>query len=506
MKQLKRNMVANFLGRGWYALMSILFVPLYIRSLGMEAYGLVGIFVSMQALLVMFDFGLGATFTREMARFSAKESMPQDALDLARTLEMIYWSIGITLGCLVLALSGPIARKWVKADQLDAVSISQAVALMGVVLVLQWPTTLYAGGLRGLQRQVMLNVINASVATVRGVGAVLVLWLVSPSIHAFFGWQVVMSLVQTLATGLCLWSCLPRTGRRPRVRIRLLETLWSFAASLSALSVIILLLGQIDKVVLSKMLSLKAFGYYVLANTVATALSIPMAPISEAIFPRMSQLAAQGNVGELGQLYHRGAQLSALALFPVASIFLFFSKEILLAWTGDAALAADARVLVSLLSIGVVLHYSVMGVLDLLQMSYGWLKPTLYGRLFALVVLGPLMVWMTMHYGALGAALTWLFIYAAYVFLVPHFVFKRLLVTEKWKWYLHDLSLPLGIALGVSGVARLLVDVPTGKLGAVACLACLFAVTLLAVALSMRYPRQLIGRFALRFLGGVTAS
>jgi O-antigen/teichoic acid export membrane protein len=487
-------------------LMSILFVPLYIRFLGMEAYGLVGVLVSLQGLLAMFDFGLGATFTREMARFSAKESMPQEALDLARTLEVVYWSVGITLGGLVLALSGPIARKWVKAERLDAVSISQAVAMMGVILLLQWPTALYAGGLRGLQRQVMLNVINAGVATVRGVGAILVLWLIAPTIHAFFAWQVVMSLVQTLATGLGLWSCLPKTARRPRPRIRLLATIWSYAASLSALTVVILLLGQIDKVVLSKLLPLTTFGYYTLAGTVAAALSIPPAPIWEAIFPRMSQLAAQGSTAEVAHLFHRGAQLAALAIFPAAGLLLFFAKEVLFLWTGDATVAAHAGGLVSLLALGVAVHWSVMGALDQPQMAYGWLKPTFYGRLLSLLLLGPLMVWMTMHHGAVGAALTWLVIYGAYVLVVPHFVFKRLLVTEKWSWYLRDFGLPLGIAVGTAGLGRLLFGAPSGRFGAIGCLVSVLAAALVAVALSMRSTRQLIGRLAARLAGGAAAS
>lgn len=40
---LKRNVIANYLGQGWRVLMSLAFVPLYIKYLGIEAYGLIGI-------------------------------------------------------------------------------------------------------------------------------------------------------------------------------------------------------------------------------------------------------------------------------------------------------------------------------------------------------------------------------------------------------------------------------------------------------------------------------
>ena len=41
---LKKNFVANYFGQGWQALMGLAFVPVYIRYLGIESYGLIGIF------------------------------------------------------------------------------------------------------------------------------------------------------------------------------------------------------------------------------------------------------------------------------------------------------------------------------------------------------------------------------------------------------------------------------------------------------------------------------
>jgi O-antigen/teichoic acid export membrane protein len=231
-----------------------------------------------------------------------------------------------------------------------------------------------------------------------------------------------------------------------------------------------------------------------------------MAPISEALFPKMSQLAAQNNNVELGYLYHRGAQLSALALFPIAGILLFFPKEVLFLWTGDAVLATNAYVLVGLLSFGVVLNYGVMGTLDLLQMSYGWLKPALYSRLFAFVLIVPVMVWMTLTYAAIGAAISWLIIYCSFLLLTPHFVFRRLLPTEKWNWYLYDFGLPLAVAVGITGVGRFVFVVAADRVGLFLYLISILGMALLVVAFSMRYTRQLISSTVLRFARGLPAA
>src|SRR5207249_8225559 len=73
--------------------------------------------------------------------------------------------------------------------------IVSAVRLMAVGLLVQFPVAFYNGCLIGLQRQVKLSVINSVSATLRAVGAVLVLWLVSPTIQSFFAWQCVLGFI-----------------------------------------------------------------------------------------------------------------------------------------------------------------------------------------------------------------------------------------------------------------------------------------------------------------------
>ena len=65
---LKTNVTANFLGQGWRGLLGFAFVPVYIRYLGVEAYGLIAVFAVLQAWLGLLDLGLRPALSREMAR------------------------------------------------------------------------------------------------------------------------------------------------------------------------------------------------------------------------------------------------------------------------------------------------------------------------------------------------------------------------------------------------------------------------------------------------------
>ena len=66
-------MLVNFLGRGWGALLSIALTPVYIKFLGIEAYGLIGVFITLQSLLSILDMGLGTAANREMAVLSVRQ-------------------------------------------------------------------------------------------------------------------------------------------------------------------------------------------------------------------------------------------------------------------------------------------------------------------------------------------------------------------------------------------------------------------------------------------------
>ena len=52
---LKRNLIANYLGQGWAVIMGLAFIPIYIKYLGIESYGLIGLFALFQAWLILLD-------------------------------------------------------------------------------------------------------------------------------------------------------------------------------------------------------------------------------------------------------------------------------------------------------------------------------------------------------------------------------------------------------------------------------------------------------------------
>ena len=203
MATVSANIVANFAGRAWLLLVGFAFVPIYLHLLGIEAYGLIGFFLTLQSVLGIMDLGLSLTLNRELARASSQPDKGLRVASLLRTLEIPYWVMSVAVGLLVVALAPWIAKNWVNSVTLSSDAVEGAVRLMGIVIALQTPFALYQGGLTGLQRQISVNLILAVAATLRAVGAALVIWLLSRTVEAYFAWQVIVSAV---ATGLCAWS------------------------------------------------------------------------------------------------------------------------------------------------------------------------------------------------------------------------------------------------------------------------------------------------------------
>ena len=135
---LQKNVIANFVGQGWRALMGLAFVPVYIRFLGIEAYGLIGIFAILQAWLTLLDLGMTPALSREMARFTAGAHNAESIRDLLRSLEIIGLVIAAAIALGVFASSSWLASSWLRSEHLSSGVISQALAAMGVVTALRF--------------------------------------------------------------------------------------------------------------------------------------------------------------------------------------------------------------------------------------------------------------------------------------------------------------------------------------------------------------------------------
>jgi O-antigen/teichoic acid export membrane protein len=476
----KRNILANYFGAGWTALMTLAFIPLYVRYLGVEAYGLIGLFAMLQGWLLLLDLGMAPAISREMARFDGRAGHAQSLRNLLRSAEAIALVLAVVIAGSFWLASGWLATRWLSPRAVPASVVVQSLSIMGSVIGLRIVENLYRSTLIGLQRQVPLNAINASVATFRGLGAVVVLAFVSPTLQAYFLWQGTVSLLSVAALALAAYRVIPVADAPGTFSMQALRGVWRFATGTVAITFLSLLLTNVDKILLSRLLSLEDFGYYAFAIVVANTPLALVAPIAQAVYPRFTQLISGNQQADLAAAYHATAQLVAVLLGSATCVLVLLGQQILELWTGNPALAARTSPLIVVLSLGSLLN-GLMTIPYYLQLSAGWTSLAVRANLVAILLVIPALLVVVPRHGAVGAAWTWLALNAFLGVVVIPRLHRRLLPAEAWRWCLRDVAFPLLAALSAAGVLHVLLGLaPDVRRNVVAWVASAALVTLAA--------------------------
>lgn len=449
----RNNLIANYVGQGWSGLMGLAFIPIYIRYMGIESYGLIGVFALLQAGFALLDMSITPTLNREMARYSAGARSPQSIRNLLRTLELMGIGVAILISLLIWSISAWLASGWLRADKLPIEVVSQAIAIMGFVVAGRFLEGLYRGALLGLQQQVLFNVVNAFFATLRAVGAVAVLVWASPTIQAYFVWQGIASAGSAIALASLAHRRLPLAPRPPKFSFQAFREVWRFAGGMMAIAFLSILLTQIDKLLLSRMLDLESFGYYTLATVVVSVIGLLITPITQAAYPRFTELVTKGDQHRLSHEYHLSAQLVTVLIGAIALMLLFFPEDILATWTGDPVIVRETAPLLRLLALGTFLN-GLMHIPYMLQLAHGWASLAVKVNSVAVFFLIPTIVWAVPRYGAVGAAWAWVALNAGYVLVGIQVMHLRLLPGSKWKWYWSDVLVPLSAATMVAVIFK----------------------------------------------------
>jgi O-antigen/teichoic acid export membrane protein len=413
----------------------------------------------LQTWLFLLDLGMTPALSREMARFKGGAQDAQSIRDLLRSVEVIGFGAAILIVLGIGAASDWLASEWLRVEKLPVDTVAQAFAIMGVVTALRFVENIYRGSMIGLQRQVMLNVVSSVAATARALGAVAVLLWISPTITAFFVWQGVISGATVVAFALALYGCVPRAARAGRFSLTSLQGVWRFAVGTLTLTVLGFLLSQSDKLVLTRLLSLKEFAYYSLAFAVASSVRLLAQPVDQGIYPRLTELLASDDKGCVIRTYHQGAQFSVVLMGSVAAFLAIFGENVLRLWTQDPELSMHASPIMALLVIGMLLNGLLSGPFYL-QMAAGWTGLLVRVNAVLVVVFVPVIYFLVTNFGAMGAAAAWLTLNVAYLLVVVPLMHKRLLREEMWKWFINDISFPLLAAFAM--LTALKVIMPSG--------------------------------------------
>lgn len=435
---LKKNIVSGYVSQIYVALIGVLILPLYIRYMGAEAYGLIGFFTMLQAWFSLLDMGLTPTIGRETARYRAGAIGGIEFRRLFRVLSCIFYGIALVGGGALFMFSAEISALWLKPVSLSINDIQTALQIMAITIALRWIGGLYRGVISGSERIMWLSGFNVIIATLRFAVVLPVMWLYGATPYVFFWFQLLVSMIEVIGLFQKSRRLLPTLGgERIGWSMEPIKPVLKFSLTIAFTSAVWIMVTQSDKLILSNVLPLAEYGHFTLAVLVASGIMVISSPISLAIMPRMAKLHTENATIEMVKVYRDATQIVSV-ISGAAAITIFFCSEILVyLWTGDAQLAHDVAPVLSLyalgngiLSIGAFPYY--------LQYAKGNLKYHLFGNLGLLLFLIPLIVVAAREYGAVGAGAVWVAMNLVYLFVWVAYVHHKLEPGLHLRWIFGD--------------------------------------------------------------------
>lgn len=497
---LKRNISANYVSQIYVAAVGILTVPLYLRHMGTEAYGLIGFYTMLQAWFQLLDAGLSTTLSRESARFNGGGIAAPHLVHLRDLLEAIFLAIAAA-GLLAIWLMAPsVTTHWLRVDKLAPGEVVHCVRMMGIVVACRWMSCLYRGVITGFEQQVWLSGCNTAVATARFVLCLPLIIYIDARPSTYFYYQAVVAAVEVAVLYAKCVGLMPTRksiGHAPRDWSTLRPTL-RFASGVAFTSVVWVMVTQVDKLVLSKLLPLSVYGEYTLAVMLSGGINLLSAPISTALLPRLTNTVAAGDTIAMLGLYRRFTQIVGLVTMPVAVTLMALGPQVLYAWTGNAAVSQSAAPVLGYYSLG----NAVLGITAFayyIQYAKGDIRMHLFGNAVFVVLYLPAVLMAVHGYGAKGAAMAWLGMNLLYLLCWVPFVHGRVLPGEHVQWLARDVA-PTALASGIPWLIVSQMALPDMNRWSSAGAAFVFFLASLACALASSSTARswLVSRAALR--------
>ncbi|MGJ1535279.1 lipopolysaccharide biosynthesis protein [Sphingobacterium multivorum] len=438
-----KNIIANYVGKLWGFISIFLFIRIYIDILGLQSYAIISFYSTVLGILAFADSGLTATLSREMA----KKSDLNDKANLLYTFERIYIIICVLIILIVLVLSDYISRNFLKSDVYSESQISYYIKLIGIGIGLQLFSSLYEGGLMGLQKQVLTNKIKICWGAFRSGLVILPLYFI-PKLELYFIWQIISNFLLLIIIRKYLWDEL-KNSQNNYFSKELLRKIWKYALGMMLIGLVSSINIQIDKIITSKLLDLKLFGYYSLATTISQVPFLVVSPLMAAVFPLFTNSVSSNNLNLTKEHFHKYSYIISLVSAGVAFSIFFYAKDLIYVWTGDQSISASIDFSVKILVVGG-LFLCIQLSPFYLALANGYTKINIISGTICVAFIVPMMYYSIHKNGLNGASLPWLFINVFSFFLIGTVILKKFLRTELFKWLFLDVFVPLTTAFVIS--------------------------------------------------------
>ncbi|MBW3630595.1 MAG: flippase [Gemmatimonadetes bacterium] len=399
---LARNAIVNFLGSGAPLIVALVAIPLLVKGLGTERFGILTVSWVVIGYLSLFDLGLGRALTKLVAeRLGTQQQDEIPAITWTGLFLMMLLGI---VGALVLAALSP----WLTGNLLKIPPALQEESLRAFyLLALSLPVVISTAGLRGiLEANQSFGLVNAiripmGVFTYLGPLAVVVF---SRSLVAVVAVLVAGRVIAWLAHLILCLRVFPSLRRRFVLHREYALDLVRFGGWMTISNIVSPFMTYVDRFIVGALISMSAVAYYSTPYEMVTKIWIIPSALMGVLFPAFATTFVSDR-GRTSQLFEQGVRLIFLVTFPVTLVVVTLAHEALYLWLGSEFAVNSTRVL-QWLAAGVFINCLAQVPFAVLQ---GVGRPDLVGKLHLLELpaYGVLLWAVARTFGLEGVAIAW---------------------------------------------------------------------------------------------------
>lgn len=401
---LRRNVLMNWVSTAANVGLSFLLLPVVVRALDVELYGVWTFLSGLAAYSNLLYLGLGAAFMKYVSEARGRE----DAAGVNRLLGVscvLYMALGGV--CLLVSVA---VSPWIPhlfAEPLsDAASRSTSITvfLIGVRLFVTFVSSAFSALLAAHGRIDLLAASSTLAACLRTAAVVLAVRLPSPLV-ALAGVMVLEAVWQFGALFLLSRAV------APRVRVGLvrptkkdLRQLYGFGLQAFFVQVAILLIAYSDTALVGVMLGAASVTLYSLPLQLVQYAGVAVSGVTLTLLPELSSSIARGDTRRVKDIYLRAGRLcAALAAFITVHLVLL-GPAFLAVWVGPEFSVGAGSILL-FLGISMLVNSVTTQILSPFYQAMDHLKVLVFILLAEAAANIILSIWLVQTMGLSGVAL-----------------------------------------------------------------------------------------------------
>ena len=380
---------------------SFISTPFIIRFLGTESYGVLLLVGLIPTYFSFADFGMGVASTK-----FAAEAYGQG--DEKKEVEFVWTATAIaTASALVVALplflfSFQIVRLLNVPEHL----LAEANIALKIASV-----SFFIGILSSVLNSPMLARLRMDLNTVTQAVPRILLAVVTPFVLYFgggiigaVGWSFLITVGMLGAVTYFSGRLLPRLVR-PTINRDFVRPLLKFGGAWFVAMVAAILLVNLEKLFLTKLVSVKALAYYSVAFTFANMATMFSMAMTQSLVPAFSQLQMPEKKAEFDSLFSRSIRLNIIWLLPVLLLMFVVAKPFFTVWAGED-FGRESTFPFYLLLIG--LFFNILAYVPHASITAAG-RTDIFAKLYwiELVVYVAVAFFMIGRFGIIGAAAAW---------------------------------------------------------------------------------------------------